>query len=212
MSPFSTEPLALALLDPQATNPNVMSPARFAALRAAMQEHGCLEPVIVVRAASRFRIVSGHHRVLAARELGWDSIPCVIAPLTPEQEAKVLLGMNRIRGDVRLDLAGDILRALLDEHMCDPASLISTGYSEREIDALTKSLEDATEEIERDAMETETPSAPSIKPFIIEIEFTDGDAYRKTLRKLRKASGGRGADLAIGLMRVLEIEGAEDGQ
>lgn len=199
--------LPLDSLDPQPVNPNRLSEARQASLRESMRAHGCLEPVVVVPAGERFRIVSGHHRTIVARDLGWTEIACLVAELSPEQERKVLLGMNRIRGDLRVDLVEEVLSSLLEDFACDPAMLASTGYSESEIEALTADLAAEAEEIDRSVMGTEEPAQQAVKAFRIEIEFADGALYRKTLRALRKASGGRGGDLAVGLMRVLEIEG-----
>lgn len=46
------------------------------ALAASIAAHGMLNPILVRRTGSGFRVVAGHRRLAAARELGLETVPC----------------------------------------------------------------------------------------------------------------------------------------
>lgn len=93
--------LDIDLLDENEGNPNVMGKRAFDLLVDNMQSQGCTENVVVRPVDDRYRIVSGHHRVKAARYLGWETVPCAII-LDPafdeEKETFQLVRMNMIKG------------------------------------------------------------------------------------------------------------------
>ena len=61
-----------------------MTSVQFQALVRVIREHGFLQPILVRHVTdsgggSYFEIVDGHHRVLAAQELGIQDVPMVDA-------------------------------------------------------------------------------------------------------------------------------------
>ena len=64
-------------------------------LKESIQLNGILQPLLVVEAGSRFRIVAGHRRLKAARELGLATVPAVILPeMSEAKEWMVLIQTN----------------------------------------------------------------------------------------------------------------------
>lgn len=57
--------------------------AEAQALARNIQEHGLLQPILVTPGADgHFRVIAGHKRFLACRQLGWKSVPVVVRPAT----------------------------------------------------------------------------------------------------------------------------------
>ena len=87
---------------------------RFLELRASMQEHGLIQPLVVVPEGGDFRLVVGDRRLKAAMTLGWAAIDCVVRDYTPEEMAIIRIHENAEREDPNpLDLA-TYLRAQMD--------------------------------------------------------------------------------------------------
>jgi hypothetical protein len=60
---------------------------RFQKILAAMRKGTPLPPVSLYQIKDEYFILDGHHRVAAARELGWDSINARIVELLPERQS-----------------------------------------------------------------------------------------------------------------------------
>lgn len=62
-------------------NPNEMNEKEFDRLTHELTDTGVLDPIQVVdRGDGLYDILGGHHRVAAAKVLGWATFPCVIIP------------------------------------------------------------------------------------------------------------------------------------
>lgn len=73
------------------------------------------------------RVVAGNHRLKAARSLGRDTVPAIVADLDDDQARRILLVDNRSN-----DLAGyddDVLGALLSD-LAASSDLTGTGYDD----------------------------------------------------------------------------------
>lgn len=90
---------ALEDIEPNEWNPNVQDDETFNLLCENIQEIGFVEPLLVVPAGAKFRIISGEHRFHAARMLGMNSVPCVVATDFDEDAQKLqTVRMNLIKG------------------------------------------------------------------------------------------------------------------
>lgn len=98
------EEVDVHLLDPNPMNPNKMGARAFDLLVQNMEKVGFTDPVLVrPEAGGRFRIVGGHHRVEAAKYLGYDTVPVTVIMdpnFTEEDEEMQLLRHNTIRGQL----------------------------------------------------------------------------------------------------------------
>ena len=83
-------------------------------------------------------ILAGNHRVMAAKALGWETVPVQWVDVTPEEELRILVVDNRTTriGQDDTTKITDILAELSNT----PIGLDGTGYSADDLDALIGSL------------------------------------------------------------------------
>src|SRR5688500_690726 len=63
-------------LRPDPANPRKISPAELDALTRSLREFGFVQPVLARRDDKM--VVAGHQRLLAARRLGWKTVPTIL--------------------------------------------------------------------------------------------------------------------------------------
>ena len=211
-------PLAVLDEDPRA-NPNSMDAARFDLLCKAIEEaekQGAQmrQPILVrprephlttTPADGRFYIVDGAHRKRACERLGFVDVPCVVEDLTDQRALVARIAMNRLRGDLDMGVVATQL-----------AELNALGWSDEALTLTGFGLGDVSELLSAAAPLDETsildltgvggvpnePEAP--KPFLLELTFATRDELAFVKKRLRKAAGGRGGDMAKALTRILE--------
>lgn len=94
--------LAIELLQGNEWNPNKQKDETFNKLVENIEEIGFVEPVMVRPLDNGdFEIVSGHHRVEAAKIVGMEEVPCIIQADFDEDMTKFqLVRMNVLRGEL----------------------------------------------------------------------------------------------------------------
>lgn len=99
---------------------------------------GFYNPIII---DERRNVIAGHGRLLAARRMGMDQVPCItIAGLTEHERRALVLADNKISLNAAWDLekVRDELAFLADSEF----DLELTGFQDHEIDALLESTGD----------------------------------------------------------------------
>lgn len=98
-------------------NPQLVPPAAMEAMKASITGDGFLAPVLLRPMADGddFEVVSGNHRVMAARELGMETVPALLMDLTNAQVGRIAVNMNTIHGDPSADLLAEYLADLDDD-------------------------------------------------------------------------------------------------
>jgi ParB/RepB/Spo0J family partition protein len=208
---MSIEILNPALLHTAPDNPNRMEEATYTALVENIRKEGFLQPVLVARdpaaPSDGYEIIDGHHRVRAAIELGYDSIPCVVENFDPQTAAALRLGMNRLRGELDLSAAARIL-ANLEKEGWDKVDLAITGYSPGEISDLLSAVAHTGEDVMPEAIESPPePDPEPNEPAVLEIAFPSKEEMklmRAALKKASKEAGNKG-NLAAGLRLLVEL-------
>lgn len=110
-------------LRPHPRNARTHSPAQVEQLAASMREFGFTAPVLVDGAG---QVLAGHGRLLAARQLGLATVPCVVLDhLTPDQARAYLLADNRLAENAGWDLP--LLKIELQE-LSLTMDLAATGF------------------------------------------------------------------------------------
>jgi CBS domain-containing protein len=72
-------------------------------------ERGFAEPVLVVEKGSEWILVDGHHRALAAREMGLQNLQAfILSSEKPEEFAQLEIGLERIAKEHHLDTLDNI--------------------------------------------------------------------------------------------------------
>lgn len=187
-----------------ADNPNKMEPERFELLVKAIGQEGFLQPLLVTQRENDYLIEDGHHRLEAARRAGLKQVSIAITHATKAQDearAKLLgLGMNRLRGELDLRLASDIIREVQDALSLEtPEVSILTGFTEEELLSLLKNTDDIDLEDEG-AGEMGDTLPNDVLTFLLEIQFADREEFKLAKKRLKKLGNG---NMATGLMIAL---------
>jgi len=106
--------VTLTSLVPYERNAKIHGADQIEKLKASIQEFGFLTPCLIDR---DYNIIAGHGRVMAARELGMETVPCVfIEGLTDTQRRAYILADNRLGelGEWDWNTVNDELRFLDD--------------------------------------------------------------------------------------------------
>jgi DNA modification methylase len=133
-------------LRPDPANPRKISDTELEALTRSLREFGFVQPVLARRDDKI--VIGGHQRLLAARRLGWKTVPVIFLDITEEQAKLLNLALNRISGDWDQDL---LARLLADRQQAPDVDLSLSGFEPVEITALLKHLESQDK---RDRVET----------------------------------------------------------
>lgn len=128
---------------PYARNAKQHPPEQIAQIAASIKEFGFNAPVLVDGDKG---IIAGHGRVLAARKLGLDTVPCVVLDhLTDAQKRAYIIADNRL-GDT--DLAPwdwEMLQAEIDALKEENYDYTLTGFTD---ESLAAALESAHQTLE----------------------------------------------------------------
>ena len=88
------EQIATAELIPYARNARTHSPAQVAGIAGSIREFGFNNPILIDKDNG---IIAGHGRVLAAQQLGLETVPCLrLGHLTKTQRKAYILADNRL--------------------------------------------------------------------------------------------------------------------
>lgn len=131
-TPSNIEHLKVEDLIPYATNSRTHSPEQVAQIAASMVEFGWTNPVLI---DARGTIIAGHGRVMAARKLGMETVPCIrLGHLTPAQVRAYVIADNKLALNAGWDeqmLAAEL--KILEE---DGYDLGLTGFTDDELSKL----------------------------------------------------------------------------
>ena len=117
--------VSLEKLRPYERNAKKHGAGQIEKLKASIMEFGFLTPCLI---DSDYNLIAGHGRVMAAKELGIETVPCVfIEGLTEEQRRAYILADNRLGelGEWDMDLVSDELENLRDSGL----DIDLTGFS-----------------------------------------------------------------------------------
>ena len=132
-------PKKLTELEPYARNSRTHSPEQVAQLVASIKEFGWTNPVLIDEHGG---VIAGHGRIMAARELGMDEVPCIIlAGLTEAQRRAYIIADNKLGLNAGWD--EDMLRLELEDLKNLDFDLGLTGFSGAEIDLIFPAAENS---------------------------------------------------------------------
>jgi DNA modification methylase len=132
---LSIEHIPIEKLRPDPFNPRRISDAELEALTRSIREFGFVQPVIARRGDCT--VVGGHQRLIAARKLGYITVPVVFVDLSLEQARLLNLALNKISGDWDEEL----LAQLLSDLSAGEADLSLSGFDDDEVKNLLRSLD-----------------------------------------------------------------------
>ena len=116
-------------LVPYQNNARTHSPEQVMKLRSSMREFGFINPILIDR---EFNVIAGHGRLMAAKEEGLTSVPCVyVDHFTEAQKKAYILADNRMAMDAGWD--EDLLRVELEALQGFDFDMTLTGFDEQEL-------------------------------------------------------------------------------
>jgi DNA modification methylase len=157
------EQLPIGELRPDPANPRRISDQELETLTRSIQEFGLIDPIIARREDKM--VIGGHQRLLAARKLGYKTVPVVLADLTVEQAHLLNIALNKISGSFDQELLARLLKELQEIPDID---LSLSGFEDDELKKLLKSLDarerrDRPENFDLDAAVKAAQSSPVAK-------------------------------------------------
>lgn len=129
------EQVPIDKLVPYARNARTHSKEQIAQLRASLREFGFVSPAVI---DADYNILVGHGRVQAAREEGYDTVPCVFAEdLTEAQKRAYILADNQLALNAGWD--EEMLSVELSDLQENAFDLSLLGFEQGELDKLLNS-------------------------------------------------------------------------
>jgi DNA modification methylase len=159
-SPLTVVEVPIDDLRPDPANPRRISDAQIEALTRSLQEFGFVQPVLA-RSEDK-TVIGGHQRLIAAKRLGYKTVPVTFLDITLEQARLLNLGLNKISGDWDQEL---LARLLADLNAAPDLDLSLSGFGDDELKKLLKSLDardkkDRVEHFDLDAALEAARAAP----------------------------------------------------
>jgi DNA modification methylase len=147
-------------LKPHPQNPRVHSDKQVHQIAQSIRTFGFNVPILV---DGRQNVVAGHGRLLAARKLGWNTVPVIrLNHLSEAQYTAFLIADNRLTENSTWDerLLGEQLKVLSELELDFDLEVI--GFETSEIDVLIDGLETASEPDPDDRLPAIESSAVSV--------------------------------------------------
>lgn len=90
-----------------------MTPDQMESLKKSIERDGFCAPILVRPLKDgRYEVVSGNHRFMAATELGFSEIPCVVADLSAKAAQRLAINLNTIHGEPNAEILAPFLAEL----------------------------------------------------------------------------------------------------
>jgi ParB family chromosome partitioning protein len=170
-------------LKPNPWNPNRMSKEMMAKLKAYIKREGLVEPLVVRPKGDRFEILGGYHRWQIARELGYQTVPCVVTDLD-DRRAKILsINLNEMKGQSLPNLLATLVHDLSAElTMEDLESQLPYSAEELKDSLEILKIPDGLEAFLDEEVARQENERPKILSFVVD----DEEAIEKAIEKAQK--------------------------
>jgi ParB/RepB/Spo0J family partition protein len=190
-------------LTPNPWNPNRMSEARRAKLKAYLQREGFVEPLVVRPLGEDYQILGGFHRWEIAKELGYATVPCVVVDLDDRRSKILTINLNEMKGQSLPALLANLVHDLSKELVLEDLEK-QLPYS---IDELKDSLDllkipDGLDDFLKAEAERQARERPQILTFVVEDAAVVEEAIETVKR--RQGIGTRGKALTAIARAYLE--------
>ena len=154
------EELAVESLVPYENNARTHSEEQIEKICKSIQEFGFINPVLVYKGNI---IIAGHGRVMAAKKLGIDKVPCLhVEHLTEEQMRAYVIADNKLAEDAGWDL--EMLKSELADLQDLDFDISLTGFDSLADIDFGEDSSSTNLEIVEDNYEVELPAEPKAKP------------------------------------------------
>ena len=97
-------------------NPQYLTPHQMDSLARSIERDGFLVPIVVQPLRNgKFRVVSGNHRLQAAKRAGLRSVSAVLTHLGERAIKRLIVNLNTVHGDLNAELLAPFLAELNDD-------------------------------------------------------------------------------------------------
>jgi ParB-like chromosome segregation protein Spo0J len=156
-TPQHIEQIDIKKLIPYARNSRTHSDLQISQIAASIKEFGFTNPVLITDECD---IIAGHGRVLAAKKLGLDNVPCIkLDYLTETQRRAYIIADNSIA--LKSDWNYDMLSVEIDELNDNKFDVSMLAFSNEELSELIGSAEEPVDnELKADEKTRDTCICP----------------------------------------------------
>ena len=181
--------LSVDTLTPNPWNPNRMSEEMQAKLKAYIEREGFVEPIVVRPRGDAYEILGGFHRWGIAKELGYDTVPCVIVDLD-DRRAKILsVNLNEMKGQSLPNLLSSLVHDLSKELTLDDLeSQLPYSIAELKDSLELLKIPDGLEAYLDEESERQSREKPTILTFVVENADVVEQAIAKAAASTRSAA------------------------
>lgn len=143
-------------------NPQYMSPKQMDALKNSIERDGFLAPILVrAHGDDSYEVLSGNHRVMAAREIGMEEVPALLVEMDDQTAGRIAVNLNTVHGDPTAELLAPFLAELDDQTL---ASVHLEDDLLADLRAFDTSLAETLSRLEvPSTLDNDTPTAGSIE-------------------------------------------------
>ena len=85
-------------------------------LEESIKQHGILQPLQVALVNGKYVLIDGLHRLMVAKRLGIQKVPCVVKPMSEDQLLITNLIVNRQRGRSNPAQEAQVVKKLIDDY------------------------------------------------------------------------------------------------
>jgi ParB/RepB/Spo0J family partition protein len=178
--------IGIEQLAPNPWNPNRMSEAIRAKLKAYLQREGFVEPLVVRPLGDCYQILGGFHRWEIAKELNYRTVPCVVVDVD-DKRAKILsVNLNEMRGQSLPTLLANLVHDLSKELVLEDLEK-QLPYS---LDELKDSLDllkipDGLDDFLRAEAQRQARERPQILTFVVD----DAEVVEEAIESVKRQQG-----------------------
>jgi ParB-like chromosome segregation protein Spo0J len=194
-------------LTPNPWNPNRMSEAMRAKLKAYLQREGFVEPLVVRPLGGSYQILGGFHRWEIANELGYPTVPCVVVDVDDKRAKILTINLNEMKGQSLPSLLANLVHDLSKELVLEDLEK-QLPYS---IDELKDSLDllkipDGLDDFLRAEAERQARERPQILTFVVE----DAEVVERAIETVKRRQGIRTRGKALTAIARAYLEGSQE--
>ena len=183
---LTIQEIGVEKLTPNPWNPNRMSEEMQAKLKVYIEREGFVEPLVVRPKGERYEILGGYHRWGIAKELGYETVPCVVLDLD-DRRAKILsVNLNEMKGQSLPNLLANLVHDLSKElTLEDLESQLPYSISELKDSIELLKIPDGLEAYLDAEAERQERERPTILSFVVE----DADTVERAIAKAQENGG-----------------------
>lgn len=140
-------------------NPRKISKEELAKLKSSIQEFGYVNPIIINRSTGK--VIGGHQRIKALKELGIEEIEVVYVDLPEEKERALNIALNKISGEWDEQKLIEVFKEI---EQSQEEMLKFTGFDQKEIEILLNSVKNEFEAGKEDNITLDMIKTTKIQP------------------------------------------------